>query len=85
MNRRVQTTPLVESVVARVQQHLSSWGPRDRRVTFSEALDWVMRDINWCEKDKPAYGRYSPVLAGILRAAIAEVESAAQPTKGDEQ
>lgn len=74
MRRNVTTTPLMEAVVQRVQrQHFGMTG---KAMTFSQALEWVLRDVEWCTDPKmPAYGRWSPVLHGILRDSLRETSA----------
>lgn len=66
----VTFSPLAEAVIGQVQTVMSSWN-RGRHLTITEAIDWILRDIEWCKtEDSPAYGRYSPVMAEILREAL---------------
>jgi hypothetical protein len=68
MRRNIATTPLMEAIVAGVIKH--NRGFNGKTLTFSQALQWILADVDWCEPDKPAYGRWSPVLGGIIREAV---------------
>ena len=65
MSRKtITTTPWMDSMVAAVQEHLST--TRRRKVSYSEAVAWIVDDFNWCAVNMPAFGRMSPVMEGIV-------------------
>ena len=63
--RSIQPTPFVDALVKATQQHLGRNGRR--KVSYAAALTWIVEDFAWCEPDKPAFGRMSPVMSGIVR------------------
>ena len=59
-------------MVTAVQDHLR--GLRGREVSYSDAVAWIIDDFWWCGVDKPAFGRMSPVMSGIVEKLL-EVKS----------
>ena len=63
--RSFESTPFIEALVGDVQATLSR--NRSRKVSFNEALLWILEDFAWCGTDKPAFGHFSPVMSGHVR------------------
>jgi hypothetical protein len=70
--RRVKLSSLTERVIDKVQKHLSQATWPNKKIPVGEAINWIIEDVKWCKPDVPAYGRWSPVLLGILEDALAE-------------
>lgn len=65
--RSFESTPLLDEVIEQVREQMSHTRANP---TLGEILDWIVRDIAWCEPDKPAYGQWSPVFGSIVRKAL---------------
>ena len=79
--RTIETTPFIDELVGAVQRHLGAF--RGSPPSYAAALRWIIEDFAWCEPDRPAFGRMSPVMTGIvdgiMRSRAAEVEPANTP------
>jgi hypothetical protein len=58
--RTFTTDPFIEALVEDVRSTLEH--NRKRKVTFNEAVVWVLHDFAWCGTDKPAFGHFSPTM-----------------------
>lgn len=70
--RTIRTTPFIEALVHSVQTELSH--NRRKKISFNEALQWILNDFAWTSTDKPAFGHYSPVLYGHVKKVLDSAE-----------
>jgi hypothetical protein len=63
--RSFQPTPFIDALVKAAQDHLGRNGRR--KVSYAAALIWVLEDFAWCDPDKPAFGRMSPLMSSLVR------------------
>lgn len=82
MEHRVRLTPLTERLIEKVRDHLSQGEYPKKHITIGQAIDWIIHDAEWCKPGVPAYGRWSPVLLGLIEDALAEEKAAHDPSHG---